>query len=147
VARAQRVAPARAHSSLLTRVNEGDLAELARMAWDVRGRSRILGSTAVGCAVLGAGGRKWVGCNVEHKFRSHDIHAETNAISSMVAGGEQQLVAIAVVTQRDRFTPCGACLDWVWEFGGAECVVAVQNEVDGPMEVLRALDLMPHYPR
>ena len=131
----------------MTGVDQDALDNLAHLAWDARTRSRILGSTAVGCAVLGSGGGTWVGCNVEHKFRSHDIHAETNAISSMVAGGEQQLVAIVVVAYRDRFTPCGACLDWVWEFGGAECVVGVQNTADGALEVLRARDLMPHYPR
>jgi cytidine deaminase len=147
VARAQRIATARVRGGVVTRVDKDALVSLARMAWDVRARSRILGSTAVGCAVVGASGGTWVGCNVEHKFRSHDIHAETNAISSMVAGGEQQLEAIVAVAERDRFTPCGACLDWVWEFGGADCIVGVQNAVDGPMEVFRAWELMPHYPR
>jgi cytidine deaminase len=123
------------------------LAALAVLAWDVRSRSRILGTTAVGCAVLGGGGGTWVGCNVEHRFRSHDIHAETNAISSMIAGGEQLLVALVVVADRDRFTPCGACLDWVWEFGGPDCLVGVQNAKDGQLESLRADELMPHYPR
>jgi len=131
----------------VTRPDERFLADLARMAWDARTRSRILGSTAVGCAVLGASGGTWAGCNIEHKFRSHDIHAETNAISSMVAGGDQRLVVIVVVAEHERFTPCGACLDWVWEFGGAECLVGVQNAADAPLELLRASDLMPHYPR
>lgn len=124
-----------------------DLAKLARMAWQARTHSRILGSTAVGCAVLGGDGGIWVGCNVEHNFRSHDIHAETNAISSMVAGGEQRLVAVAVAAKRERFTPCGACLDWIWEFGGPDCLVAVQKTIDGPLETLRAAELMPHYPQ
>jgi cytidine deaminase len=101
----------------------------------------------VGCAVLGAGGGISVGCNVEHKFRSHDIHAETNAISSMVAAGEQALVALVVVANRDRFTPCGACLDWVWEFGGPDCLIGIQKTRGGSIEILCAADLMPHYPR
>lgn len=65
----------------------------------------------------------------------------------MIAGGEQVLVAIVVVAERDRFTPCGACMDWVWEFGGATCLVGVQNTPSGPVETLSAGELMPHYPR
>lgn len=126
---------------------EADLARLAGLAWDVRSRARILGSTAVGCAVLGAKGGVWTGCNVEHKFRSHDIHAETNAIATMVAAGERTLAALVVVAEREHFTPCGACLDWVWEFGGPDAVVGVQNRENGPIDALRALELMPHYPR
>ncbi len=124
-----------------------DLSQLAALAWQVRNHSRILGATAVGCAVLGGSGGTWVGCNVEHKFRSHDIHAETNAISNMIAGGERDLVALVIAAERERFTPCGACLDWIWEFGGANCVVGVQGSPGGSIETLRAVELMPHYPR
>jgi cytidine deaminase len=126
-------------------LNELDLDVLAKAAWSVRDNARVLGKTRVGCAARSSNGEVWVGCNVEHRFRSHDIHAEVNAISSMVAGGQQRLVTVAIAAQRERFTPCGACLDWIFEFGGPECVVAVQNE--RKLEVLTAHELMPHYPR
>jgi len=122
------------------------LDELAQAAWVARTNARILGRTAVGCAVRGATGGLWVGCNVEHQFRSHDIHAETNAIGAMIAAGDQQLVAIVVVAERERFTPCGACLDWIMEFGGPECLVGFQRAPGEPIDVLTAGDLMPHYP-
>lgn len=121
--------------------------ELAKAAWEVRNHARILGKTRVGCAALSASGRTWAGCNVEHQFRSHDIHAEVNAISSMVAGGDLKLAALVIAADRDYFSPCGACMDWVFEFGGPECLVAWQGFADGPMKELRASDLMPHYPR
>lgn len=123
------------------------LPELTAAAWDVRSNARILGSTAVGAAVLGADGTIYIGCNVEHRFRSHDVHAEVNAIGTMVAAGETRLLAVLVAAERERFTPCGACLDWIFEFGGAECAVAVQNSREGTTEALTAADLMPHYPR
>jgi len=25
---------------------------------------------------------------------------------------------------RDHFTPCGSCLDWIFQFGGADTIVA-----------------------
>lgn len=123
------------------------LPELAAAAWAVRANARILGSTAVGASVLGADGTIYSGCNVEHRFRSHDVHAEVNAIGTMVAAGETRLLAVLVAAERERFTPCGACLDWIFEFGHGECAVAVQNSRGGRTEVLTAADLMPHYPR
>ncbi|MCW2671810.1 MAG: hypothetical protein JWP14_399 [Frankiales bacterium] len=130
-----------------TEVMTEELQRLAKHAWEVRKSARILGATPVGCAVLGASGELAIGCNVEHRFRSHDIHAEVNAIGSLVARGEQKIVAVVVAAERERFSPCGACLDWIFEFGGAECVVAWQPSPDADLVVLRAGDLMPYYPR
>jgi cytidine deaminase len=120
--------------------------ELFTSAWSARESARILGTTAVGAAALDGTGRVWSGCNVEHQFRSHDIHAEVNAIGSMIAGGNRELVAIAVVAERERFTPCGACLDWIWEFGGAACSVGTQSSPTSQPVILTAGELMPYYP-
>jgi hypothetical protein len=46
------------------------------MACSVRPCARVVGKTAVGCAVLADEGRTYTGCNVEHQFRCHDVHAE-----------------------------------------------------------------------
>lgn len=123
-----------------------DWTSLSPRAWGVRKHARILGRTAVGCAALSSDGSVWLGCNVEHGFRSHDVHAEVNAIGTMVAGGRQDLIAVLVVANRERFTPCGACLDWIFEFGGGDCAVAWQREVGGEVLVRSASELMPYYP-
>jgi cytidine deaminase len=119
---------------------------LIQVAWRAQRRARILGDTKVGAAVLCPNGQTFVGCNVEHKFRSHDIHAEVNAIGSMVAGGQKKIRAILIVAERRRFTPCGACMDWIFEFGGERCLVGFQRKLGGTIQVYRAGNLMPYYP-
>ena len=120
---------------------------MARMAWAVRENARILDDTMVGCALMTASGKFYAGCNIEHSIKSHDIHAEINAISSMVAGGELKFVAIVVVSHREFLTPCGACTDWIMELGGPECQIGVQTKHHKGLVFYRASDLMPHYPR
>ena len=122
------------------------LYKLAAVAWRIRENAYVLGKTKVGCAVLSDNGRVFEGCNVEHPFRCHDIHAEVNAISSMVAGGEKHLVAVFIVAERDRFTPCGGCMDWIMQFGSADTIVAFQGTRNGPIQQYTAGQLMPFYP-
>jgi cytidine deaminase len=119
---------------------------LSERAWSVRERSRLVGKTAVGCAVETDTGEVFEGCNVEHRYRSHDIHAEVNALSSMVAGSGARAVSVFVAAERDHFTPCGACLDWIFELGGPECVVYVQSHRGEAPKRYKANELMPHYP-
>lgn len=127
-------------------IDEEVLGRLAAEAWRVRENARILGDTKVGCAVLTSDGRIFGGCNIEHKFRCHDVHAEVNAISSMIAGGGSRLAAVVIAAARERFTPCGGCMDWIFEFGQTECIVAFQGTPGGPLETYLAGDLMPFYP-
>lgn len=129
-----------------TDIPEAKLKELASVAWSVRDNAYIIGKTRVGCAVLAKDGRIFAGCNVEHKFRSHDVHAEVNAITSMVAGGTLECIAVIVAAERDRFTPCGACMDWIMQFGGPTCVVGFQKSPGAEIERYTAHDLMPFYP-
>jgi cytidine deaminase len=123
-----------------------DLRRLLDVAWRYRQRAFVIGPTKVGAAVLTRQGLIFGGCNVEHRFRCHDVHAEVNAISSMVAEGHSDLVAIAVVAERERFTPCGGCLDWIVQFGDATSLVARQSQEGGEIVSYTARDLMPHYP-
>jgi cytidine deaminase len=127
-------------------LNEQRWQELAEAAWKCRDNACVIGNTKVGAAVL-SNGKVFVGCNVEHKFRSHDIHAEVNAISNMISAGAKKIEAIMIVAEREKFTPCGACLDWIFEFGGAECLVGHQSTRKGPITVFKAGELMPHYPK
>lgn len=119
---------------------------LGDAAWKVRENARVHGPTRVGAAVLTSSGDLYVGCNVEHRFRSHDVHAEVNALTAMVAGGGDRAVMVLIAAERDHFTPCGSCLDWIFELGGSQCLVAFQAKPDATVSVRRADELMPFYP-
>jgi cytidine deaminase len=119
---------------------------LSELAWKARDNAYILGDTKVGAAVCFDSDLIATGCNVEQIFRSHDIHAEVNAIGNMVAQGGKILKAVLIAAERINFTPCGACMDWIIQFGGGECEVAFQDCPGGDMQTFRAAELMPHYP-
>lgn len=117
-------------------------------AWNVRERAFVIGPTKVGCAILSETGEVHTGCNVEHRYRSHDVHAEVNAITSMVTRGGLKIKALAIAAERERFTPCGACLDWIFQFADPNAaVVLCQARPNGPITRYILRDLMPHYPR
>ncbi len=122
------------------------LLDLAELAWESYARAYSLGRTKVGAAVLCNDFEKFSGCNVEHRYRCHDVHAEINAISTMVAAGHTRLIAVVVVSDRKHLSPCGGCLDWILQFGGPTCVVAWQSDHGGEITVKTAKELMPCYP-
>jgi cytidine deaminase len=74
------------------------------------------------------------------------MHAEVVALGSLVAGGGDRPVALLIAAHRDKFTPCGACLDWIFELGGSECVIFVQTDPGATATRFLAGELMPHYP-
>jgi cytidine deaminase len=119
---------------------------LSEAAWRVREHARVRGNTRVGCAAIGSDEIIYSGCNIEHRFRSHDIHAEVNAISSLVAGGSSGMRAILIAAERERFTPCGSCMDWIFEIGGASCEVIAENRIGQVVGRYVAHELMPYYP-
>jgi cytidine deaminase len=127
-------------------VSSTQLAKLASEAWTVREQAYILGNTKVGCALLTEDGRTYLGCNVEHRFRCHDVHAEVNAITSMVSAGARKILALVVAAERARFTPCGSCMDWIMQFGSEDTIIAFQPRPNGPLEQYTAGQLMPFYP-
>jgi cytidine deaminase len=120
---------------------------LSELAWQAREAAFVFDRVKVGCALLTEGGRLFAGCNVEQRFRSHDIHAEVNAISSMVAMGEREIAALLVVAETELFTPCGACMDWILQFAAPACQVGFQRRRGDDVRVFPAAQLMPFYPR
>src|SRR6516162_6647478 len=82
----------------------------------------------VGAAAL-AGGRVFIGCNVENASHSLSICAERTAIFNAVAAGYRRIDAIAVVCL-DMIdgctpTPCGACRQVIAQFGAGNTIVIV----------------------
>ena len=91
---------------------------LARAAEEVRGRAHAPYSKyPVGAALLVASGRVFVGCNVENASYGLAICAERSVIVQMVAAGERDPIALAVMTRGPMIgTPCGTCRQTLAEF-------------------------------
>ena len=73
----------------------------------------------VGAAVMDDMGRIFAGCNVENVSYGLSLCAERSAMAAAVAAGARRLVSAAVVTDAEPpGSPCGACRQWMAEFGG-----------------------------
>ncbi|MEZ6188371.1 MAG: cytidine deaminase, partial [Planctomycetota bacterium] len=95
----------------------------------------------VGAAVLTKSGQRFVGCNVENASFGLTLCAERVALTSAVAAGEREFLAVAIATDKDEpVSPCGACRQVLAEFGPDMTVVLPGK--NGPS--LRPLDsLLP----
>jgi cytidine deaminase len=92
-----------------------DLVVLAR---EVRARAYAPYSKyKVGAAILTKSGKVFAGCNVENASYPAGICAERNAIVQMIAAGEKDPIACAIVTAGPRAgSPCGICRQVLAEF-------------------------------
>jgi cytidine deaminase len=100
----------------------GDLVSAARKA-----RKRAYAPYSdfrVGAAVL-AGGRTFIGVNMENASYPLSVCAERNAVAAAVAAGKTVIEAVAVVADdADPTPPCGGCRQVLHEFGPRMLVVA-----------------------
>ena len=82
----------------------------------------------VGAALLLSDGKTIVtGCNVENASYGLAICAERNAICAAVAAGHQEFIAI-VVAASPLASPCGACRQFIVEFGKSIEVISVDPD-------------------
>src|SRR5688500_8879206 len=80
----------------------------------------------VGAAVLMTSGNVFSGCNVENASFGLCNCAERTAIFTAVAGGEREIIAVAIDTPTPLPTaPCGACRQVINEFGSDAIVISV----------------------
>ena len=70
---------------------------------------------AVGAALLTRSGKVFTGCNVENASFGLSMCAERTAVFKAISEGENDFVAVAVVTPNEG-TPCGACRQVLFEF-------------------------------
>lgn len=101
----------------------------------------------VGAAILTKKGSIYVGCNVENSTFGATICAERGAIMQMVAHGETDPIACAVVTE-DGGSPCGICRQVLSEFTKDMPVVLVGlSSPDGDAgetgKVVQLAELLP----
>ena len=106
---------------------------------------------AVGAAVLTSDGTVVCGANVENASYGLSICAETNAITTAVASGVREIVAVAVVggavgdtNSRALATPCGRCRQIIAEFAREDLVVFVEDVPGKERLDIPLSELLPH---
>jgi cytidine deaminase len=122
--------------------SEVDLDDLIARAHEARRNayapySRFL----VGAAVATDRGA-FTGANVENASYGLSICAERVAASSAVAAGARRIAAVAVTSSAaGPASPCGACLQFLYEFGPEMIVIA--EGTSGERRVWRLSELLP----
>lgn len=99
-------------------------------------------SFRVGAAVLAVDGEIFGGCNVENISYGLSICAERVAICNAVAAGQSTFRAIAVVSHQGA-TPCGACRQFIAEFGTGTQVLLVDADEPHRIESFSIDTLLP----
>lgn len=89
----------------------------------------------VGAALLAKSGKVYSGCNVENASYGATICAERSAVVQAVAAGDREFEAIAVVSNKIGITPCGICLQVLYEF--APDIMVITESKDGK-EIIRS---------
>jgi cytidine deaminase len=122
---------------------------LVQRAKEVRKRAHAPYSRYfVGAAIATRSGRIFEGCNVENASYGGTICAERNAIVQMVAAGERDPIACAVVTE-DGGSPCGICRQVLSEFATKMPIALVgvgddDDDSDDRGHVIDLAELLPH---
>ncbi len=97
----------------------------------------------VGAALETSDGRIITGCNVENSTYGLTMCAERVAVYKAVSEGHRSFKRIAVVADTDQATtPCGACRQILWEYGGNVAVVLANLQRVTSRHQLQ--DLLPH---
>jgi cytidine deaminase len=92
----------------------------------------------VGAALLSDSGIVFGGCNVENASYGLSICAERTAYVKAISENEREFVAIAVVTD-DGGSPCGACRQFMAEFGMDTIVILADKRGKHTLSTVREL--------
>jgi cytidine deaminase len=95
----------------------------------------------VGAALLTLDGTVYGGCNVENAAYGMSICAERTAVVKAISEGVREFEAIAVVTE-NAGTPCGACRQFLSEFGSD--IMVILADTSGNYTLATVGELLPH---
>lgn len=95
---------------------------------------------SVGAAVLTTGNKIFTGVNVENASYGLTICAERIAIGNTLSAGCHDIRAIAIHSPNAAAPPCGACRQFILEFGSDILVVFMHQD---ELIQIRADELLP----
>jgi homotetrameric cytidine deaminase len=97
----------------------------------------------VGAALRSRTGAVHVGANVENVAYPQGQCAEASAIGAMIAAGDREIAAVAVVAEKlDVCPPCGGCRQRLKEFAAPDTPVYL-GRPGGPLQVTSMAELLP----
>ena len=96
----------------------------------------------VGAAILDNEGRVFSGVNVENSSYGLTICAERTAAGTAITAGAKEFVAVAVATP-GAAAPCGACRQFLYEFGPRCTVLLVDSETGQVKHMAKLEELLP----
>lgn len=122
-------------------------------ATEIRQYGRYLKSTTkVGCCIKASNhvGEEiyFSGCNFDMEW-GHAIHAEESAITVMVTNSDPSyhVSSCYIYCEREQFTSCGNCRDWLFHFSGQNEKLPVYIDNGKKILIFELGELIPHYPR
>jgi cytidine deaminase len=84
----------------------------------------------VGAALLTKNDEIFIGTNVENSSIGLTICAERSAICAAVSNGDREFRTLVVAGPLDDpVSPCGACRQFMCEFGDFEVIIYSENEI------------------
>jgi len=93
----------------------------------------------VGAAVLTRSGVVHAGCNVENATYGATLCAERSAIAAMIAAGDNEPIACAVVTAGPHpGAPCGICRQVLAEFAREMTLLLIAEDARGRIVARRS---------
>ena len=101
----------------------------------------------VGCVIVDSNGKSHVGCNVESDILTNTIHAEINALSSMIASGgaNKKIEAVVVyVTDNKPQFPCGLCRQAIYEYARDDGIQVITYNHKGEESISTIGELLPY---
>jgi cytidine deaminase len=116
---------------------------LVRAALEIRQQAYApYSKLLVGAAVITDDGAIFTGANVENASYGLTICAERVAAASAVVAGHRRIAAVAVATAGGA-PPCGACRQFLAEFGGSMEVLLIDVDQPDRVKQLSLADLLP----
>lgn len=123
----------------MTEPTQEQIDELVQAALEVRAKAYApFSKFYVGAAILDNEGRVFSGVNVENSSYGLTICAERTAAGTAVTAGAKEFVAVAVATP-GAAAPCGACRQFLYEFG-PQCTVLLVDSETGEVKRAATLD-------